>query len=142
MSNNEEIDNLSLLEEKKTIILSICSNFLQNKLDELYVEKAFSNTDILLLLDDLMTSLYDMIQAQIRQIKDEVEVSQKEIYCIQQNVGDFKNKWDKELEKIANKVVRSQATEKTIFQTFNQVDKSLKSIITSLFYKFKNCIEY
>lgn len=142
MSNNEEIDNLSLLEEKKTIILSICSNFLQNKLDELYVEKAFSNTDILLLLDDIMTSLYDMIQAQIRQIKDEVEVSQKEIYCIQQNVGDFKNKWDKELEKIANKVVRSQATEKTIFQTFNQVDKSLKSIITSLFYKFKNCIEY
>ena len=108
----------------------------------MYVETAFSNTDILLLLDDIMTSLYDMIQAQIRQIKDEVEVSQKEIYCIQQNVGDFKNKWDKELEKIANKVVRSQATEKTIFQTFNQVDKSLKSIITSLFYKFKNCIEY
>ena len=141
MSKNEEVDNLGLLEEKKSIILSICSNFLQNKLDELYVEKAFSNTDILLLLDDLMTSLYEMIYAQIRQIKDEVDIIPKESYCLNHSISSFKDDWDKELEKIANKVVRSQATERVIFQTFNQIDKSQKSLVTSLFYSFKKCLE-
>lgn len=141
MSNEPDIDNLAILENTKGMILTLCSNFLENTLNELTVEKSFSNTDILLLLDDLMASLYEMITNQIKQLKSEVDSTPKELHCVSSTIANFKNKWDKELERIANKVVRSQTSEKTIFQTFNQIDKSQKSLVTSLFYALKKCFD-
>ncbi len=142
MSNEPDIDNIAILEDKKGIILTLCSNFLENKLNELTVEKSFSNTDILLLLDDLMSSLYNMIVSQVKQLKDEVDSTPKDLHCLTSTIGNFKNKWDKELERIANKVVRSQTSEKTILQTFNQIDKSQKSLVSSLFFSLKKCLEW
>ena len=141
MSYNEETDNDALIEDKREIIVTICSNFLNNTLDELSVEKSFSNTDLLLLLDDIMTSLYGMITSQIKQLKSDLEISHREFNCVSKSLVNFKDSWDKDLEKIANKIVRSQATEKTIFQMINQVDKSQKAIVNSLFYSITKCIE-
>lgn len=136
-----DIDINAVLEDRKNIILSICSNFLENKLNELSVEESFSNTDILFLLDDLMTSLYGLIVNQAKQIKGEISASPKASSCISATVGDFKNKWDRELEKQANKIVRSQTNEKTLLQMFSQIEKSQKSLVSSLFFSIKRCLE-
>lgn len=140
MSDNSEIDNVTFLENKKNLVLTICSNFLENKLHELSVENSFTNTDLLLLLDDIMTSLYGMISGQIKFISKDLDLAPKESYCVSQIIGEFKNSWERKLEKIANKVLRSQSSEKLIFQTFNQIDKEQKSLISSLFYSLKKCI--
>lgn len=140
MSNNSEINNITFLDDKKNLILTICSNFLENKLQELRIENTFSNTDLLLLLDDIMTSLYGMISSQIKFIAKDLELSPKESYCVSKTIGEFKDSWERKLEKIANKVLRSQSSEKIIFQTFNQIDKSQKSLISSVFYSLKKCI--
>ena len=141
VSNEPDIDNLAILENTKGMILTLCSNFLENTLNELSVEKSFSNTDILLLLDDLMASLYGMIINQIKQLRNEVDSPPKELHCLSSTIENFKNKWDRELERIANKVVRSQTSEKMIFQTFNQIDKSEKSLVNSLFFALKKCLD-
>ena len=141
MSKNSETDNIALIEDKREIIITICSNYLNNKLDELSVEKPISNTDLLLLLDDVMESLYGMITSQIKQLKNDLEIPHREFNCVSKLLVDFKDSWDKDLEKIANKIVHSQATEKTIFQLFNMVDKSSKALASSLFYSITKCIE-
>ena len=140
MSDIPEIDNITILDDKKNVILTICSNFLENKLNELAVENNFSNTDVLLLLDDIMSSLYGMITNQVKSIKGEIELAPRESNCISRTIGEFKDLWDKRLEKKANKIVRSQTSEKTLFQTFNMIDKEEKSLITTLFYSIKKCV--
>ncbi len=140
MSDNSEIDNMAFLDDKKNLILTLCSNFLENKLQELSVENSFSSTDLLILLDDVMTSLYGMISSQLKFISKDMELSPKESYCVSKTIGEFKDSWERRLEKIANKVLRSQSSEKIIFQTFNQIDKEQKSLLSSVFYSLKKCV--
>lgn len=139
---SSEIDSQisTALDEKKNIILTLCSNYLTSKLDELYIEKAFSNTDLLLLLDDLMNSLYGLISNQIKQLPVEVEMTTNISYCVNHALKDLKNLWDRGLEKIANKIVRSQMNEKIIFQMFNQIEKTQKNIISNIFHDIKDCL--
>ena len=141
MSNDPDIEELTILDDKKTILLTICSNFLTSKLNELFVENSFSNTDLLLLLDDIMSSLYQMILNQIKQMNADLSDFPRARSCLSMIISDLKFSWDKGLEKIANKIVRSQMNEKTIFQMFNQIDKFEKSEVNTIFYKLKKCIE-
>ena len=139
---SSEIDSQisTTLDEKKNIILTLCSNYLTSKLDELYIEKTFSNTDLLLLLDDLMNSLYGLISNQIKQLPVEVEMTTNISYCVNRALKDLKNLWDRGLEKIANKIVRSQMNEKIIFQMFNQIEKTQKNILSNIFHDIKDCM--
>ena len=132
MSNDPDIEELTILDDKKTILLTICSNFLNSKLDELFVENSFS---------DIMSSLYQMILNQIKQMNADLSDFPRARSCLSMIISDLKFSWDKGLEKIANKIVRSQMNEKTIFQMFNQIDKFEKSEVNTIFYKLKKCIE-
>ena len=141
MSNDPDSEELSILEEKKAIFLTLCSNFLTNKLDELFIENSFSNTDLLLLLDDIMSTLYQMILNQLKQMNSDLSDLPRARSCLSMVISDLKFSWDKNLEKIANKIVRSQMNEKTIFLMFKQIDKVQKSEISTIFYKLSKCFE-
>lgn len=136
---NQDISNI--FNEKKSIIFTICSNFLSNTINELTVENKFSNIDLLLLLDDLMRSLYDLISLQLKQLPGEIENIPNIKYCINRVLGGFKDLWDKNLERIASKIVKSQMTEKAIFQMFNQIEKTLKNTVTAQFHIIMKCME-
>ena len=140
MSIDNDVDEFSILDEKKTIIITLCSNFIQSKLDELFVENSFSNTELLLLLDDIMNSLYQMVLSQFKQLNGELTDFPRARSCLSMIISDLKFSWDRALELIANKIINSQMTEKTIFQTFNQMDKFQKNELNNLFYKLKKCM--
>lgn len=141
MSTDPDVNEFTILDDKRAIILTLCSNFLANKLDELYVESSFTSTDLLLLLDDLMTELFQLILNQIKQLNSELGEYPRARSCISMVIANLKNSWDKGLERIANKIVRSQMNDKIILQTFNQIEKFQKNQVTTIFYSLKKCLE-
>lgn len=134
MSFETDSEDDTILEEQKNIIFTICSNFLENRLEELYVKGSFNNTDLLLLVDEIMDSLLSLILNQVKRLPP-IKGN-----CFGLAIENFTDSWERSLEKIANKITRTQIAEKTIFQTFNQIDKTQKSLVNGLFFSFKKCL--
>lgn len=82
-----------------------------------------------------------MILGQVKQLNGDLSDYPRARSCLSMVISDLKNAWDSGLERIANKIVRSQMNEKTIFQMFNQIEKFQKNELNSIFYKFKKCLE-
>ena len=132
-----------LLAEKRKITYMLVENFITNILNEISITGAFSNADLLLLIDDLLENIKPMISSQIKQIAGEFEednVSRLK-KCINEAVIFSDEKLDIKKETIALKVTKmSFVSENSVIKTITGIEKEVKSVIAKTMYKLEQCL--
>lgn len=145
MNLNTKIDPAlaELVDEKKKIIFTLISSFINSKLNEISINGSFSNADLLLLLDDVIENLKAIIILQIKQYPGEFsELNINVNPCVRISLEQFEESIDIKKEKIAFKITKkSFLNNNSVFQSLTQLEKDLKSVTSKIMYRFAQCIE-
>ena len=134
----DSIEDFSLLDERKNIIITLCKNYFDTKLREISVQGTFTNANLLMLLDNILEEIKQIITIQINQLRGEMKES---YYCLNRLIDNFEDRYSKNIEIIVGKILkRSFMNEKIVSQAFNNVDKATISLISTLFHELKKCL--
>ena len=141
--NFESIEEYTeLIYQKKKIIFTLISNSVTSILNEITITGAFSNADLLFLIDDVITNLNSIIELQFKQLAGDFEDQEKKVkYCINEIVTQLEDKADIIREKNAMKITKkSFISENSVFKSLTSLEKDFKSVVSKLMYQFNQCL--